>query len=83
MLNSGEVPNIFPNDERVAICEVSPGGIAAQPAPLFVVIVLLLVAFDYLPAGVVLRSTVAQILDGALFLFLRFTFLLRMSLLLS
>lgn len=22
MLNSGEVPNIFPNDERVAICEV-------------------------------------------------------------
>lgn len=23
MLNSGEVPNIFPNDERVAICEVS------------------------------------------------------------
>lgn len=23
MLNSGEVPNIFPNDERVAICEVT------------------------------------------------------------
>ena len=23
MLNSGEVPNIFPNDERVAICEVN------------------------------------------------------------
>lgn len=22
MLNSGEVPNIFPNDEKVAICEV-------------------------------------------------------------
>lgn len=26
MLNSGEVPNIFPNDERVAICEVRAGG---------------------------------------------------------
>lgn len=25
MLNSGEVPNIFPNDERVAICEVRAG----------------------------------------------------------
>lgn len=31
MLNSGEVPNIFPNDERVAICEVigSREGLAA------------------------------------------------------
>lgn len=27
MLNSGEVPNIFPNDERVAICEVRTDGV--------------------------------------------------------
>lgn len=31
MLNSGEVPNIFPNDERVAICEVNYATLLCVP----------------------------------------------------
>lgn len=39
MLNSGEVPNIFPNDERVAICEVNYNSLSYAPPLVLLVII--------------------------------------------